>query len=256
VLIEELRHLRAARKMTQEELAKAINYSPSTVAMIETGARKPPPGFCELVDEALDTGGTFVRMLIRLGSPQWMREWEAVERQAKALRSYESMVVPGLLQTEAYARAVLANGGLLTVEEVERRVAARLERQAILAGENPPQLTVVVDEGVLRRPVGGPAVMREQLRHLAKVVADHPRIRLHVVPVSVGAYPGINGAFVLATLPTGEDVVYLDNPLKGQVIDHTEDVLAIRDVWDSIHGEALPPQRSIELLLKVAETCT
>ncbi len=103
VLIEELRHMRAARKVTQEELARAINYSPSTVAMVETEARKPPPDFWERADAALDTGGAFVRMLARLGSPQWMREWEANERQATVLRSFQNTVVPGLLQTSAYA---------------------------------------------------------------------------------------------------------------------------------------------------------
>jgi Domain of unknown function (DUF5753) len=195
-------------------------------------------------------------MLIRHGSPQWMREWEAVERQAKVLRSFEPLVVPGLLQTESYARALFRSSGLPNDEEVERRVAARLARQAILAGENPPQLIAVMDEYVLRRPIGGPAVMREQLLHLAKTVAEHPRIRLHVVPASVGAYLGVAGAFVLATLPTGEDVAYLDDQLKGQVIDNTEDVLAIRAAWEAIHGEALPPQRSIELIVEVAETWT
>lgn len=254
MLLDELRQVRAARRMTQEDLAKAINYSPSTVAMVETGARRPPPGFWELVDGALDTGGTFGRLLARLGSPQWMREWEAVERQASVLRSFEPMVVPGLLQTAAYARALFRSIGLPDEEEVERRAEARLQRQAVLTGEHSPQLVAVLDEHVLRRPVGGPLVMREQLRRLVKVATDHPRVRLHVVPASVGAYPGVAGAFVLATLPTGEDVAYLDDQLKGKVLDRTEDVLAIRAAWETIQGEALPPRQSIELASKVAET--
>ncbi|MEU1602456.1 helix-turn-helix domain-containing protein [Micromonospora matsumotoense] len=254
VLIEELRHMRAARKMTQEELAKAVNYSPSTVAMVETGARKPPPDFWERVDAALDTGGAFARMLARLGSPQWMREWEANERQATVLRSFQPMVVPGLLQTAAYARALFRSVGLFDEQEVEQRAEARLARQAVLAGERPPQLVAVLDEHVLRRPVGGPVVMREQLLRLVKVATEHTRVRLHIVPASVGAYPGVAGAFILATLPTGEDVVYLDDQLKGQVIDHTEDVLAVRSAWESIQGEALPPRQSIDLLTEVAKS--
>ncbi|WP_307871054.1 helix-turn-helix transcriptional regulator [Micromonospora sp. C51] len=254
VLIEELRHMRAARRVTQEDLARAINYSPSTVAMVETEARKPPPNFWELVDGALDTGGTFVRMLARLGSPQWMREWEANERQATVLRSFQHTVVPGLLQTSAYARALFRSVGLYDDAEVERRVEARLARQAVLTGERPPQLVTVLDEHVLRRPVGGPVVMREQLWRLVKLATEHARVRLHVVPASVGAYPGVAGAFVLATLPSGEDVAYLDDQLKGQVIDHTEDVLAIRASWEAIQGEALPPRQSIELLTEVAES--
>jgi DNA-binding XRE family transcriptional regulator len=256
ILLDELRQMRTARKVTQEDLARAINYSPSMVAMVETGGRKPPPGFWELVDTALDTGGMFVRMVVRLGSPQWMREWETAEAQATVLRSFQTTVVPGLLQTEAYARALAQAGGVLTEEEVGQRVAARLERQSVLARDNPPQFIAVLDEGVLGRPVGGPAVMREQLLHLAKVVAEHPRIRLHVVPSSVGAYLGLGGPFVLATLPDAEDVVYLDNQLKGQVVDRTEDVLAVRTAWESIQGEALPPQQSVELIMGVAETWT
>ncbi|WP_406074254.1 helix-turn-helix transcriptional regulator [Micromonospora sp. NBC_01638] len=254
VLIEELRYMRAARKMTQEDLAKAVNYSPSTVAMVETGARKPPPDFWDRVDVALDTGGAFARMLARFGSPQWLREWEANERQATVLRSYQNMVVPGLLQTAAYARALFRSVGLFDEQEVERRAEARLGRQAVLADENPPQLVAVLDEHVLRRPVGGPVVMREQLLRLVKLVNERPRVRLHIVPASVGAYPGFAGAFVLATLPTGEDVAYLDDQLKGQVIDHAEDVLAVRSSWESIQGEALPPRQSIELLTEVAKS--
>ncbi len=254
MLIEELRHMRAARKMTQEELARAISYSPSTVVMVETEARKPPPGFWERADVALDTGGAFARLLARLGSPQWMRDWQANERQATVLRSFENTVVPGLLQTSAYARSLFRSVGLYDEEEVERRASARLDRQAVLTGENPPQLVAVLDEHVLRRPVGGPLVMHEQVRRLVKLAIEQPRVRLHVVPASVGAYPGVAGAFVLATLPNGEDVAYLDDQLKGQVIDHTEDVLAIRASWEAIQGEALPPQQSIELLTEVAES--
>ncbi|WBB73366.1 helix-turn-helix transcriptional regulator [Micromonospora sp. WMMD1128] len=254
VLIEELRHMRAARKMTQEDLAKAISYSPSTVAMVETGARRPPPDFWDRVDVALDTCGVFGRMLARLGSPQWMREWEANERQATVLRSFENTVVPGLLQTSAYARALFRSVGLFDEAEVERRVEARLARQAVLAGEKPPHLVAMLDEHVLRRPVGGPLVMREQVLRLVKVADENPRVRIQVVPASTGAYSGVAGAFVLATLPSGEDVVYLDDQLKGQVIDRTEDVLAVRSSWESIEGEALPPRQSMELLTEVAET--
>ncbi|MEV0806419.1 helix-turn-helix transcriptional regulator [Micromonospora sp. NPDC050200] len=255
MLIEELRHMRVARRMTQEDLARAINYSPSTVAMVETEARKPPPDFWELVDTALDTGGAFARMLVRFGSPQWMREWEANERQATVLRSFQNMVVPGLLQTAAYARALFRSVGLFDEEEVERRAAARLERQAVLTGERPPQLVAVLDEHVLRRPVGGPLVMREQLLRLVKVVTEHPRGGCRSCPprsarIRVSPEPSC----WLATLPTGEDVAYLDDQLKGKVIDHTEDVLAVRTSWESIQGEALPPRQSIELLAKVAES--
>ncbi|WP_326559736.1 helix-turn-helix domain-containing protein [Micromonospora sp. NBC_01796] len=252
-LLDELRHARASRGMTQEDLARAMNYSPSTIGMVETGGRRPPPGFWELLDKVLKTGGLFVRLLKRLGSPQWMQEWEGAEREALVLRSYQSMVVPGLLQTEAYARSMFQAGNMLTDEEINNRVTNRLDRQSVFTREKPPQFTAVLDEAVLRRPIGSPRVMREQLLHLVKAT-ERPRLRLHIVPSSVGAYLGLGGPFVLATLPSGEDVAYLDNQLKGQVIDRAEDVTLVREAWESIHGEALPHQQSVELILGVAET--
>ena len=164
--------------------------------------------------------------------------------------------MPGLLQTEAYARALLSASALLAPEEIEQQVVARLERQEILTRDNPPLLTVVIDEFVLRRPVGGPGVMSEQLQHLAKVGASMPRVRIHVVPLSVGAYAGLNGPFVIATPPVGEDIVYLEGQFHGQTSDRAEDVKHAVQVWESIRGEALPHQQSLELISEVAETWT
>ena len=193
VLIEELRHMRAARKITQEDLAKAVNYSPSTVAMVETGARKPPPDFWERVDVALDTGGAFARMLARLGSPQWMREWEANERQATVLRLFERDPGAGAAPAAAYARALFRSVGLFDEPEVEQRAETRLARQAVLTGERPPQLVAVLDDHVLRRPVGGPVVMREQLLRLVKVATEHTRVRLHSCPPRSARIPVLPG---------------------------------------------------------------
>ncbi|MFF0718974.1 DUF397 domain-containing protein [Micromonospora sp. NPDC003816] len=195
-----------------------------------------------------------VRFPVRALPPP-RRSWTVsviYERQLSKISNVDASV-PGLLQTSAYARALFRSVGLYDEAEVEQRASARLERQAVLTGERPPQLVAVLDEHVLRRPVGGPLVMREQLGRLVKLATEQPRVRLHVVPASVGAYPGVAGAFVLATLPGGEYVAYLDDQLKGQVIDDTEDVLAIRASWEAIQGEALPPRQSIELLTEVAE---
>jgi transcriptional regulator with XRE-family HTH domain len=252
-LLDELRLVRTARGVTQDELARRINWSASTVAMVETGARKPPAGFWTLVDNALQTGGTFERLAIELGTPQWKIEWGAAEASAAALRSYQPLVVPGLLQTEAYARAVLGDAGLLRQEDVERHLAARLKRQEILTRDNPPQLFAVLDEGVLRRPVGGPAVMRDQLHKLVKA-AEEPNIWVHVVPLTVGAYPGLNGPFVVAIDPDNRVTGYLDNQLQGHVIDGAEEVAALQLVWEAVRGQALPQQQSTDLIMKVAET--
>jgi transcriptional regulator with XRE-family HTH domain len=256
---EELKVARAAAGMSQQQLAEAISYSSALVAKIETGDRRPGADFARRCDTAFDSGGLFARIQRQLGRETvvaWFREFAGIEAEAMALRWFEPMFVPGLLQTEAYARALLSASDLLAAGEIEQQVVARLERQEILSRDNPPLLTVVIDGFVLRRPVGGPAVMREQLQHLAKVGTSLPRVRIHVVPLSVGAYAGLNGAFVIATPPTGEDVVYVEGQLHGQTFDRAEDVKQAVQVWESIRGEALPHQQSLELILEVAETWT
>lgn len=185
----------------------------------------------------------------------WFRPWQEIESEAVALRSYESVLVPGLLQTEAYARAVLVGAGLVGRGDVERLLASRLARQSILKRDDPPQLTAVIDEGVLRRPIGGPGVMREQLQALAAACAER-HVRVQVVPSSVGAYAGLNGPFVLAT---GEDhriAGYLDNLLQGQVVSGPDEIAAMLAAWEAIRGEALSHWQSVDLIKEVAETWT
>ncbi|WP_326562944.1 DUF5753 domain-containing protein [Micromonospora sp. NBC_01796] len=175
-------------------------------------------------------------------------------REATMLRWYEHGWVPGLLQTEAYVRAVYACNDRISTEEAERRVVRRLEQQRVLDGENLSLLVATLDESVLRRPIGGPKVMREQVLHLANLAAEHPRVRLHVVPSSAGAYAGLDGPFIIARVTGGEEVVYLDNQLLGQVVARETDIAEVRDVWEAILGEALAPQQSIDKLMEVAET--
>ncbi|MEU7617470.1 helix-turn-helix transcriptional regulator [Micromonospora rifamycinica] len=155
-VLEELRLFRAALGLSQDDFGKGIGYSGSHVSSVETGGRAPTKEFMKAVDGHHQTGGRFQRMLERLGrldaEPAWLREWIEFEREATTLRWFELAYVPGLLQTERYARATLA-GGRFAPEDVDRIVASRLERQAILRRDRPPQLICVIDEAVLRRPV-------------------------------------------------------------------------------------------------------
>jgi len=259
-LIEELRAARTARGLSQEDLGKLINYSGSHVSAVETGQRPPKLEYVAAVDEALQTGGLFSRMLNKLASldsaPPWLREWIVIEREATTLRWFELAFVPGLLQTEAYARATLRAGGMLTSDQVEQRVTSRLERQAILTGERPPQFIAVLDEAVLRRTVDGDRdLMAEQLERLVSC-AEQPYVQILVVPADVGIYPGLQGAFILASLADGTVAAHLDQQIKAQVANQFADIATLQQTWEAIRGEALPRRQSLDLIKEVAKTWT
>ncbi|RQX16821.1 XRE family transcriptional regulator [Micromonospora ureilytica] len=254
---EELRLARAANGMSQAALAEALSYSGALVAKVETSERRPSLDFARRCDAVFSADGRFERIQRRISREAvvpWFRDWAGIEQETTALRWFEPLYVPGLVQTEDYARAILAGAGLFAADEVEQQVTARLDRQGVLTRDRPPLLSVVVDEYVLRRHVGGPEVMREQLRHLVKVGSALPRVRIQVVPLSAGAYAGLDGPFVIATAATGEDVVFLDGQRHGQVIDRAEYVRQMVEVWESIRGEALSQQQSLDLIAEVAET--
>ena len=185
----ELRAARGHAGLSREDLAVKLNYSPSLVAMIETERRERlSRDFAARCDEVFDTPGTFTRLEERLHDlpyPASFRPFAGYEAEARSLRMFEHVLVPGLLQTPEYARAVLATRPRTTADELEALVAARLSRQVILDRKDPPLLWVLLDEGVLHRPVGTPAVMHAQLLRLAEL-CDAPYVSLQVIPFSAG----------------------------------------------------------------------
>jgi hypothetical protein len=160
-----------------------------------------------------------------------------------------------LLQTADYARALLKTRVGASEEDVDQAVAARLERQAILERDDPPLLWVIMDEAVLRRPVGGADVMRVQVEHLAEM-AGRTSVVIQVIPYSVGAHEGVNGAFVIADFAASPSIVYLETALTGLVVERPEDVASVRLTYDTLRSEALPRAASLELLREVAKTWT
>jgi transcriptional regulator with XRE-family HTH domain len=196
----ELRHYRTRAGLSQDQLGARVYCSGDLVGKIENGQRAPARKFTADCDEIpeLDTRGALMRLWEHLQDhmryrayPGWFHDWPGKEAEARTLRAFEPLLVPGLLQTENYARAVLRTRVGDTDDEIEEMVSARLGRQALLARDRPPTLWVIIDEGVLRRPVGGADVMREQLGHLAEA-ARRPNVVLHAVPAAVGAYEGAN----------------------------------------------------------------
>ena len=257
LLAGELRRLRAERGLSQEDLARQINYSSSLVGMVEIGRRTPSLDFVRRADEVLESGGLLGRILPLVSletAPAWFRPWVAVEQEAAILWWFEMSVLPGLLQTEAYARAVLRDGGLVPEDEVERRLGARLQRQQILDRSQPPQLVAVVDESILRRAVADHFdVMREQLDHLVQLAA-RPHVHLHVIPAEVGVHAGVAGPFILAGHADGTWVAHLDSPLRAQVLDRSEEIASLHRRWESVRSEALSRRQSLALMQEVAKT--
>ncbi|MGX7675347.1 helix-turn-helix domain-containing protein [Plantactinospora sp. DSM 117369] len=258
-VLAELRLFRAEQRLSQEEFGRKIGYSGSHVSSVETGQRPPTDEYMEKIDQAFQTGGTFSRMLKKLAkldsTPAWLRDWIEFERLARLLRWYEPAFVPGLLQTESYARALLT-GVHLPPEQVEQRVRSRLDRQAVLTVDNPPQCIFVIDAMVLRRPVRGhPSVMAEQLDHLVKC-AELPNVQILVVPQEVGVYAGLQGGFILATLPDQSVVAHLDHQVRAQIVDRAEDLATLQGTWEAIRSEALPMVQSLELIREAAKEWT
>ncbi|MFY1635602.1 helix-turn-helix domain-containing protein [Solwaraspora sp. WMMB335] len=249
-----LKFLRATNGgMTQEQLAQRLNVSTSLVAKFETARQIPMPDTAEQID-AVFSSGTLVKETVadarQAAPPQWFQPWPDYEAEAEMLRGYEPTYVPGLLQTEAYARAVLA-AGLLQPDVAEQRLAHRLARQStVFDRKSPPICSFIVDEAALRR--GDPVMMKEQLLHLAEM-AQRTRVLLHVVPLSVGLYAGQPGNFVLATLTSGANVAYLEDQVDGHTIQEPAKVAALVSVWEAIRSVALPRDASRDLIARMAE---
>lgn len=251
----ELRRARTAAGLSQEGLAEAIQYSASLVAMVESCRRFPGPDFTPRCDKALETGGLLGRIreaMLKEGHTPWFREWPTIEEEASAIRDYEPLLIPGLLQTEEYARNLII-GSILLNYDAEQLVATRMARQAVLTKENPLQLFAIIDESALRRVIGGPKVMYEQMMRLLEL-NELPNVHLHVVPAEAGSYGGLDGSFVIGTLPDGRDVGYLDHPLGGLLIERAEDIKVLRHAWECVRAEALTRKQTIELIRKVAES--
>ncbi|MEV0153518.1 helix-turn-helix transcriptional regulator [Micromonospora sp. NPDC050686] len=254
--IRALKAARAGADVSQEALAAAIRWSPSTVAAIETGRRRPTMEFAVAADQALGTGGLLASLLSEneaRGGPSWFESWPGEEERAVRLCYFEPCLVPGLLQTEEYARAVVSAGGLYRSDRVEHLVSLRMSRQRLLHRSDPPECVFVIDESALHRPVGGRAVMDRQLGSLLEAV-ELPQVRLHVLPLGVGAHASMGGGFVLAQLSGDDRLLCLDNAARGQIADYPEWIGLVQRKWEHLLGEALSESASIELINKLKVT--
>ncbi|MFI2650123.1 helix-turn-helix domain-containing protein [Micromonospora fulviviridis] len=187
--------------------------------------------------------------------PGWFQSYLGLEAAAALIRTYEVQFVPGLLQTPAYARAVILLGHRgAPPAEVDRRVNLRMERQELLRRSDPPQLWAVLDEAALRRPVGGPEVMRRQFDALIEATAA-PHVRLQVVPFDAGGHAAAGGAFSILRFGDQDlpDIVYIEQLTSAVYLDRREDLDYYAGAMDRLCGEAAPPERTPELLTRIRD---
>ncbi|MFF4603563.1 helix-turn-helix domain-containing protein [Streptomyces sp. NPDC001339] len=251
----ELKRRREAAKLTQQQLGERVICSGSYIGQLEAAIRKPQLDMAERLDAELTTDGLFARMCEELinNSPHadYFTEAAHLEGLAVTIREYAPMFVPGLLQTPAYARAVvLAAQPLAPEEEVERLVTARCERARILDHPTDPLLWAVLDESVIRRKVGGAAVMREQLQHIVDLVRRR-RIVIQVLPLD--AVPALTGMLNLMTFEEGPPVAYIEAPKTGNLLDDPARVTQCELRYDLVRATALSPEASLALIESVAE---
>jgi transcriptional regulator with XRE-family HTH domain len=265
----QLRRFREAAGLTAERAGFEIRASRSKISRMETGRAgfktRDVSGLLTLygvIDErerarllALAAQSSGPDWWVEYSDilPGWFESYLGLESAAAIIRSFEIQFVPGLFQTEEYARAVIQLGGRPTpAAEVERLVNLRVKRQELLARVDPPRIWSVLDEGVLRRPVGGPAVLRAQLRHLSEV-ANMPHVTLQVVPFDRGGHAGAGEAFTVLRFTEQDlpDVVYIEQLAGAVYLDRRSDVEPYLDLMDRLSSEALSPAATMRFIEQV-----
>ncbi|GIJ38838.1 helix-turn-helix domain-containing protein [Micromonospora andamanensis] len=248
----QLRRLRLAADLTQEDFGRQVHFSGSQISAIELGQRPFDRLFLKRADEVLNSDGLLLGLL-RIaelhGQPHFLRPWLDAERNATQLRCYHPTLVPGLLQTEHYARAVIRADDMLSDDEVERRLAVRMDRQAILTRPDPPILIAVIEEATLRRADESfRGIMTQQIGHLLDCV-KRGGVLIHVISAEVSVHVGLDGPFALARGADGDWVGYLENHVGGATIDRADELATLHARWEGIRSVALPKGQS-ELLMK------
>ncbi|MFF8262077.1 Scr1 family TA system antitoxin-like transcriptional regulator [Streptomyces virginiae] len=249
-----LRKLRIRAGLTQRQLGDKIPIAHSRIAQFELGNEVPPEDVNSKLDVLLDAGGDLTDLwghVRRTPFPDWVQKFMACEAKAIMMRKF-SQIIPGLAQTEAYARAVLGAGQIYDDGDTEDKVAARLRRQAILRRDAPPWMWFILDEVVLHWIVGGRHVMREQLAHLLHL-GQLPRVHLQVLPFGSVDPAAMGGSFSLLTLPDGGEVAYEEGIVYGRLIEETDEVLRRAVLYDRLQANALSPIESAELIRMAME---
>lgn len=252
----ELRKEREAKGMTQAQVGRRLGFAPTTIGAFELGTRRPHLKLAQACEELFGLEpGELVRWLPAEPSkaaPKWFGPWKLRERAARAIYTWEPVIVTGLLQTREYAEVILRARPGKSLSQVQEEVAARMERQAILTRDDPVQLSAFMDESILHRPIGCEAITRRQLEHLIDM-SERPNITIQILPYSAMSAIGIGGAFALAQIPGEPDAAYIEGSLHGQIRDTGEDVEILQRRMDHIRSEVHSQRDSLKMIRKRLE---
>jgi transcriptional regulator with XRE-family HTH domain len=263
----ELRRYREAAGLTIDTVAEKMDCSASKISRLETGQTGASPRDVRDMLVLYDVGKPELEDLMDVARETRQRGWwrpygsiltgayVAFEAAASTIRSYEAQCIPGLLQTEEYARCQLTTARPdLPAGELANRIRVRLDRQSLLTQDDPVHLWCVVDEAALVRPVGGPDVMRAQLEHLL-AAAELPHIKIQVLPFEAGAHAGMDGSFLLLHFPDEQDpdTVYVVMATGGVFQEKADELRRYETVFSSLQEVALPPDESVAFVARKAK---
>ena len=263
-----LRQLRTERGLSIDEVTERAMFSATKLSRLETGRVGASPrdirDLCIVYGITDSAERDQLMALAREGKQRgWWQEFDlpyanyvGLEAEAASISQYESDIVPGLLQVEGYARAIFQAGDPpLDTSAIEGRLQARIRRQALLDRDDAPLLHCILDEGALRRPIGGPAVMHAQLARIISA-AGLPKVTFQVIPFAVGAHPGLDSNFVILEIaePTVNDVVYVEGAVGNIYLETAADLVRYRRIFSRLQSMALDPEGSVALVSRIAAT--
>ncbi|GAB3819836.1 helix-turn-helix domain-containing protein [Micromonospora zhanjiangensis] len=265
-LAADLRGLRTTARLTRDEVSEKTGINPTTLYRIETAKVRPQRrtlmamlDMYGVTDE--DRRSELIALSRQAAQLGWLQAYESelpelyttyisFEAEARSVHNYESLFIPGLLQTESYAREVISAGlPLASTEDIHTRVEARLQRQESLRKKEPIRLWAIIDEAVLYREVGGGEIMREQLEALVTSAAQ-PHVTLQVIPFTTGAHAGMPGSFVVMDFPDPADpaLVYIDSMAGDLFLEREADVRRFATTFEHLQATALDPAGSIKTI--------
>ncbi|MFI5663980.1 helix-turn-helix domain-containing protein [Streptomyces sp. NPDC051684] len=252
-----LRFHRERSGLTMEALGRHVGYSKSQIAMVERGERPPKGRLVELAEAALGAQGALQAVATKEfgqgGLRPWTEDYLAEERRAHALHVYQNHLVPGSLQTEAYARAVYTSGCCPTLDdgEIDQRVIERLARQSLFTRKPQPTVSYVIEETALTRPLGGRATLREQLHHIL-AIGELRNVDVQVMPHERETHAGLNGPVILLETTNRSHLAYVEGPRGGYFITEQPELSDLFGRYGILRTQALNSEESASLIEKVA----